>query len=265
MDIIDAHAHAFPDSLAAHAIGSLCKQGRWCEMRNHLDGRVDSLLASMDRAGIQRAVLCSVATRPTQVEKITDWSARIASPRLVPFASIHPDYAEPEREIDRIVSLGLRGLKFHPQYMGCALDDVRCLRIARAAARAGLIIEVHGGYHPAFDKLDVGSPRRLRLMHEAVPSLRLVACHLGGMDDWDAVLDHLVGADIYLETSFTPAWCPPDIMATILARHSPHRILFGTDSPWTDQSAELAAFRRLPLTETGFALALSGNMAELLA
>ncbi len=264
LDIIDAHAHAFPDSIAKHAVTSLCGQGLWHEMRNHHDGTTTGLITSMDRAGIARAVLCSVATKPTQVEKITDWSVSIASDRLIPFASIHPDYAEPEREIDRIVGVGLRGLKFHPQYMNCAVDDARCLRIARAAARAGLAIEFHGGYHPAFEKHDVGSPLRLRRLHDAVPGLRLVACHLGGMDDWQGVIDYLVGCDIYLETSFTPYWCPPDIMATILARHSPHRILFGTDSPWTDQAAELAHFRRLPLSAEGFELALAKNMAELL-
>ena len=263
MDIIDAHAHAFPDAIANHAVTSLCGQGLWHEMRNYHDGTVAGLIASMDKAGIRRAVLCSVATKPTQVEKITDWSASVASERLIAFPSIHPDYPEPEREIDRIVELGLRGLKFHPQYMNCALDDARCLRIAKAAARAGLVIEVHGGYHPAFEKHDVGSPRRLRQLHDAVPELRLVACHLGGMDDWQGVIDHLVGRDIYLETSFTPYWCPPAIMATILARHSPHRIVFGTDAPWTDPVEELASFRRLPLSPEGFELALSKNMAEL--
>jgi predicted TIM-barrel fold metal-dependent hydrolase len=246
LDIIDAHAHAFPDAIATHAVSSLCSQGLWHEMRNHHDGTVAGLLASMDRAGIRRAVLCSVATKPGQVEKITDWSAKVASDRLIAFPSIHPDYPEPEREIERIVGLGLRGLKFHPQYMDCALDDPRCVRIGRAAARAGLTVEIHGGYHPAFEKHDVGSPRRLRLLHDAVPDLRIVACHLGGM-----------------ETSFTPYWCPADVMATIIARHSPHRILFGTDSPWTDQVTELAEFRKLPLSDLGFELALSRNMAEL--
>jgi hypothetical protein len=53
-------------------------------------------------------------------------------------------------------------------------------------------------------------------------------------------------------------------MATILARHSPQRIVFGTDSPWTDQVNEMAEFKKLPLSDEGFELALSKNMAELL-
>ncbi|MGD0835927.1 MAG: amidohydrolase family protein [Polyangia bacterium] len=265
MDIIDAHAHAFPDAIAAHAISSVRDHGRWHKIQNHHDGTLVGLLASMDKAGIQRAVLCGVATKPTQVEKITDWSANIASDRIIPFASVHPDYSAPEREIERIVRLGLRGLKLHPQYMQCALDDARCLRIARAAARAGLAVAIHGGYHPSFEKSDEGSPLRLRRLHDAVPDLRIIACHLGGMGDWQGVLDHLVGTGIYLETSFAPAWCPPDILAAVMAGHSAHRIVFGTDAPWNDQAAELAAFRKLPFSAEALELALSRNMAALVA
>lgn len=264
MDIIDAHAHAFPDSIAAHATKTLCGQGRWHALRNHHDGTLAGLLTSMDDAGIARAVICSVATKATQVEKITDWSVAVASDRIIPFASIHPDYPEPEREIERVVRHGLRGLKFHPQYMDCALDDPRCLRLARAAAKAGLVFTLHGGYHPAYEKEDVSSPLRLRRLHDAVPELRIVACHLGGMGDWQNVLEFLVGTDIYLETSFAPGWCPRDVWQVILAKHSPERVVFGTDSPWQNQAQELADFKALPFTPEALELALSTNAARLL-
>jgi predicted TIM-barrel fold metal-dependent hydrolase len=264
LDIIDAHAHAFPDGIAPHATKTLCGQGRWHAMHNHHDGTLAGLLASMDAAGIGRAVICSVATKPSQVEKITDWSVAIASDRILPFASIHPDFADPEREIERIARHGLRGLKFHPQYMDCALDDPRCLRLARAAAKAGLVFTLHGGYHPAFEKVDVGSPVRLRRLHDAVPDLRIVACHLGGLGDWQGVLEFVVGTDIYLETSFAPSWCPRDVWEVLIARHSPERIVFGTDSPWQNQTQELADFRALPFSPHGLDLALSINAARLL-
>ena len=93
-DIIDAHAHAFPDAIAAHALSAVRDHGRWHKITNHHDGTLAGLLASMDRAKIHRAVLCSVATKPTQVEKITDWSVAIASDRIIPFASVHSDYTD---------------------------------------------------------------------------------------------------------------------------------------------------------------------------
>jgi predicted TIM-barrel fold metal-dependent hydrolase len=85
------------------------------------------------------------------------------------------------------------------------------------------------------------------------------------MGDWQSVVDCIVGSDIYLETSFGPSWCPRDMWEIILARHDPHRIVFGTDSPWQDQAKELMDFSKLPLSAEALELALSTNAARLVA
>ena len=59
--IIDFHAHAFPDSLAGQAISALEKEGG---IPARIDGRLSSLLDSMDSCGIEKSVVCSIATRP---------------------------------------------------------------------------------------------------------------------------------------------------------------------------------------------------------
>jgi hypothetical protein len=213
----------------------------------------------MDRAGIEKTVLCSVATRPGQVTKITDWSAQVASDRVVPFASVHPDFDRPESEIDRIADLGIRGLKFHPQYMNCAPDDPRALRIARAAARRGLAMVLHAGFDIAYPKTDIATPSRVRRLHDTVPDLRLLACHLGGFDEWEDSIRHLVGTDVYLDTSFSFGHCPDDVILRIVEDHPPARLLFGSDSPWADPAADLEAFERLPLTDERKRMALWDN------
>ncbi len=86
---IDVHTHAFPDRLAARAIAALEAGAPSC--RAFLDGRLASLVASMDRAGIETSVVASIATKPEQFPAILAWSREIASPRIVPFASVHPD------------------------------------------------------------------------------------------------------------------------------------------------------------------------------
>lgn len=245
--IFDSHSHAFPDHLAASAMKALMSEPVWMPIQHYHDGTVAGLLASMDRAAIERTILCSIATRPTQVTKITDWSAAIASDRLIPFASIHPDYPHPEAEVERIASLGLKGLKFHPQYMNCPVDDPRILRICRAAAKANLAVTIHGGHDLAFPKTELGSPQSLRALHEAVPDLRLLACHMGGWQRWEEVLIQLAGQRVYLETSYCLGQCPEDLLLKIIERHPWEYLLFGSDSPWADQVAELQAFDRLPL------------------
>ena len=82
--IIDFHTHAFPDRVATAAIPALEAEGN---IRAHLDGTVAGLLASMDRAGIDQSVVCSIATRPEQFEPILHWSRAIRSERIIPLPS----------------------------------------------------------------------------------------------------------------------------------------------------------------------------------
>ena len=238
--VIDVHAHAFPDALAAGAIARLQGRSVWDDIRPVSDGTVAGLLASMDRAGIERAVVCSVATRPAQVPKITAWCRASASDRIVPFASVHPDFEGPEAELERIAAAGLKGVKFHSEYMGCALDDPRAVRIARGAARLNLAMAVHAGYDFAFAKEDLASPQRVRGLHRAVPDLRMVACHMGGWRRWPDALEHVIGLPIYVETSMTLRWCPRALFERMVERHAPELLLFGTDSPWSDGAEDLA-------------------------
>lgn len=246
--ILDAHTHAFPDAVARAAVEKLTASARYCPVRASHDGTVRGLLSCMDRSGVTRAFVLSVATRPEQVKKITDWAASIASERLIPFASIHPDLAEPEREAERIARLGLRGIKFHPHYMNCAADDLRTLRIAKAAEAANLAMVFHAGYDVAYPEDERAAPERLLRVHEAAPKLRMLLAHFGGWRAWDQVLRHLAGRSVYLETSWIDGFCQPDLVQAILAKHDPRRVLFGTDTPWGDPSKELAHFARLPIS-----------------
>ncbi len=247
--IFDVHTHAFPDAVAAKALPKLLDEWVWERPTAYFDGTLAGLLSSMDRAGIDRAVMCAVATRPDQVPKITDWCVRVASERIVPFASIHPDWPDPEAEVARVAEAGLRGLKFHPQYMGCAIDDGRALRIARAAEAADLAMLVHSGYDLAYEKDELASPRQVRRLHETCPDLRLVAAHLGGWQRWEEVLEHLAGLPVYLETSYSLGWCPPEVVDRLVAAHPAAYLCFGTDAPWTDQAEEVEKFLALDLPD----------------
>lgn len=241
------------------AVRRLAGSARYCPVHPSHDGTLKSLLACMDKVGVTRAFVLSVATKPEQVTRITDWAAGAATERLIPFASIHPDFDEPEREAERIAGLGLRGIKFHPQYMDCTADDPRALRIARAAEAAGLAMVFHAGYDVAFPEDPRAEPERLLRVHQAAPKLPLLLAHLGGWRAWDQVLQYLAGRPVYLETSWVDRFCPPDLQRAIIEKHDPRYLLFGTDAPWRDPSEGLAHFARLPLSEPDRARALWGN------
>ena len=86
--IIDFHAHAFPDEVAASAIPYLEEEG---DVKANHDGRIASLLDLMDRDGVEKSVICCIATRPSQFKSIMGWSKQISSERIIPFPSFHPE------------------------------------------------------------------------------------------------------------------------------------------------------------------------------
>ncbi len=134
--VIDFHAHAFPDELAPRAVGGI-NAGLAEEEHAVIDGTVGALLVSMDRAGIGRAVLWSIATKPTQVEPIIRWSLSVASERIIPLGSVHPDAADPAADVAKVAAAGLKGIKLHPMYQGFAADEGRAGPSTRPRRRPG--------------------------------------------------------------------------------------------------------------------------------
>jgi uncharacterized protein len=247
MTVIDFHTHAFPDQLAASALEQLHdKSGDYLAYHN---GTIRGLLQSMDRAGIEKSVVVSIATRPKQVTNITDWAASIRTDRIIPFSSIHPQFRDFENELDRIKSIGLRGVKFHPMYQHFVIDDPELIPLYRAIAERGLICLFHAGWDIAYPESDQAAPWRILNLHQAVPELKIIAAHLGGWQVWDEVARCLLGRPIYLETSFSIREAKTSEFRQILDNHSPDYFLFGTDSPWLDQKEELDAWKELDIPD----------------
>jgi predicted TIM-barrel fold metal-dependent hydrolase len=262
--IVDFHTHAFPDDLALRAVDTLNERVPR-KARAVLDGTLGALLRSMNRAGIDRCVICSIATAPKQVDAILQWSLSVADERVVPFGSVHPECADPAAEVRKIARAGLQGIKLHPMYQGFAADERRLWPLYAAVEEAGLILLLHCGrdigYPPDDDR---ATPRRVLAAHQAFPGIRLVAAHMGGWRLWDEVLAVLAGTDVYLETSYSIGVCEPRLLAALQERHSPERVVFGSDSPWCEQADALARVREAWPDPAVQAMVLGGNAVRLL-
>jgi predicted TIM-barrel fold metal-dependent hydrolase len=261
MTIIDFHAHAFADAVAPRAVLAVEKETR---VKAALDGTIGGLLRSMDRCGIARAVVLSIATKPAQFAAIFKWAQTIASDRLIPFPSLHPSDPDAVRHVDRIAAAGFKGIKLHPYYQGFDLDEERLFPIYGRLRERELILLMHTGFDVAFPRIRKAEPTRLLNVVRRFPGLKLVATHLGGWEDWAAVRRLLVGQPIYFETSFSQPYLADAAAREILCAHPPDCLLFGTDSPWDDQAAALAKLRALQLDEPLLQRILHANAARLL-
>ena len=257
---IDFHTHAFPDELADDAIEAL-EQG---DAVAHLDGTTGDLLMSMDRAGIERSVICCVATKPDQFRSILDWCREIQSVRLIPFPSVHPEDPKRVERVRQVADEGFRGLKLHAYYQDFTVDDEELFPVYEELQKQDLVLVAHAGFDFAFPEDRRAEPRRLARVARQFPNLRLVASHLGGWRDWDEVEKHLVGTDIYMDTSFGAELLGIERTRNILMNHPSDRLLFGTDSPWTDQGRAVELIESMDLPSERERLLLRRNAIRLL-
>ncbi len=262
-NVIDFHTHAFPDELAVKAIHSLEEEAAG-GYQAHGDGTIGALLKSMDRAGIERSVIASIATRPGQAENIIKWSARIQNRRFIPFASIHPSSRNFPELIARIKKAGLKGIKLQPFYQDFTIDDPAVFPLYEATAAGDLILLFHAGFDLAFPDDLCSRPARILKVHRAFPKLKIVASHLGGYRAWEEVSETLAGRPVYLETSFSIREAEAALLQKILRKHSPDFFLFGTDYPWLDQKEELDEWKKLKIPDDFKEKILTKNAERLL-
>lgn len=259
--IIDIHAHAFPDAVAEKAMPKLEAEA---DLEAALDGKVSSLLASMDRAGIALSVVASIATKPGQFESILAWSKSIASDRLAPFPSVHPDDTDVPGRVRAIADAGFRGIKMHPYYQEFTLDDARMWPFYRAVSEEGLALLMHTGFDIAYPHIRIADPVRVVRVIEAFPELKMVTSHLCGWMDWDEAEKHLWGKPVYADFSYSLHRIDHARAREALLAHPAEYIVFGTDSPWEDQSKAVETAKSLDLGPERERLMFYDNAARLL-
>ena len=259
MPVIDIHTHAFPDSLASSAIPALEAKGG---LRAQYDGTISGLLAQMDRAGIDVSVVQPVATKPTQVRSINDWAASVHDERVIVFGAMHPDLERPGDEIARMAAEGIRGFKLHPEFQSFEPHDPRMAEIYAAATEHRMIVLFHAGADIMYPTVH-GTPESFAALIDTWPGLTVVLAHLGGFRQWAGVAEHLAGRDVWLDTAYVPRHLPDDEFVALVRAHGAHRVLFGTDGPWTDPSEEIEHIRRLGLSAEEVDGILGANAARL--
>jgi predicted TIM-barrel fold metal-dependent hydrolase len=260
--IIDIHAHAFPDAIAERALKALTENSG--EYKPFIAGTTEALSDSMKKAGIDRACVANIATKPGQTRKILEWSAGIKSERLIPLGSVHPESETWESDIEDIAVSGAPGVKFHPLYQKFNIDDTRMYPKYEKLAEKGLFALFHAGYDVSFGDDDNAHPGRIARVRADIPGLVIIAAHLGGWRDWERAFDEIAGKDVFLDTSFIQE-VPPSVRNKILSRHSAERVVFGTDSPWLPQPSCVAEIEHLAISSDAKEKIFSGNYMRYLA
>lgn len=260
--IIDFHTHCFPDHLAPKAVERLSVVGGG--LMAYTDGTLAGLRRRMAEDGIDAAVVLNIATKPQQQTNVNNFAASINNEQdIFSFGSVHPDAEDALEELERIKELGLKGVKFHPEYQQFAVDDPKMKPLYRKISDLGLITVFHAG-------VDYGFPPPYGCTPEALASVLdcfetpVVAAHWGGLQFSEDVIRHLCGRDVYIDTSFGYGRLTRFHAEKILELHGMDKMLFATDMPWHTASLEMRLLATLGLSEEEKEKLFCGNAKNLL-
>ncbi len=246
--IVDFHTHAFPDALAQRGLEVLQRSADYL-YKPVTDMTIGGLLGYMDAHGIDVSVIQPVITKASQTRGINEWAASVQSDRIISFGGVYAHTDDYRRDIDFVVSLGLRGLKFHAEYQDFVLDAPEMLKIYDYALSKGLILFHHAGEDPGFSPPYKTSPRQFLNVSKAMKGGVIIAAHLGGHAQWDDVEKYIVGSDIYIDTSMGMAFYPREQFLRIAHNHGRDKLLFASDSPWSDAASDVQEIKGLPLDD----------------
>jgi len=265
--IVDFHTHIFPDHIAEKTIQNLQKQSHAAA---YSDGSLSGLLNCMQTGGIDYSVVLPVATKPSQFHSINRFASQINGKNgIVSFGGIHPQNENIAEKLKYIKSLGLKGIKLHPDYQDTYIDDIHYIEILCECLRLDLCVVIHSG-------LDVGLPvpihcpvdRLYLVLKEISKDLykdsKIVLAHVGGHLQWELVEELLVGKNVYFDLAFSPTVMNRETLLRIIKNHGTDRILFATDSPWSSQKEAVRYIKSLPLSDEDMRKIFYENAAKLL-
>ena len=238
--LIDFHAHAFLDKLAANAVSSLAARAHFTPF---CDGTVDGTARLMREQGVDRFAVLNIAVSPKTERHVNDFAISLLDrgDTVLPFGSVHPSSPDAFSELERLKNAGIRGIKFHNEYQNFFVDDESAFPVYERCAELGFIMLFHGGADRGFSPPVKTAPRRMRRVALRFPQAKIIVAHLGGQDMQQEAIDELADTNVYIDTSFVSRSVEPSVAERSIRAFGFDRVIFGSDCPW-DTPANTVAF-----------------------
>lgn len=168
---------------------------------------------------------------------------------LIGFMALDPTQPHWEDEmVEGHQALHMKGIKLMPMYAGFAPNDRQLDPLWRYAARHGLPVLAHTGTtFVSQAPLQFALPRLLDEVAARFPDLKLILAHLGHPYEGECVVTIRKHPNVYADCSalhYRPFQLYQSLM--LVQEYGVwHKVLFGSDYPFTTVAASLAGMRRL--------------------
>lgn len=251
-EIIDAHAHIFPEKIAENATVNI---GHFYDLPMESCGMSKQLIQSGDKIGVKNYLVCSTATTPHQISSINEFIARECrqNPSFYGLGTTHPDSENIEADIQQIKSLGLHGVKLHPDFQNFDADSPKAFEIYEIL-QGDMPLLIHCGDR----RYDRSAPHKIAKIHKNFPRLKLHSAHFGGYQRWSEAEECLAGLEnVVFDISSSMAFLAKDYLRHLISKYGAENCFFGSDFPMWSHEEELRKLLELGLTERENRLILS--------
>ncbi len=256
--IADMHTHIFPHKISEKATQSI---GQFYDIEMHYPiGESEKLLEAERKINAEKMLVCSVATTPKQVVSINDFIAHECGihPEFYGFAAMHGDFDDIAGEVERVISLGLHGVKLHPDFQRTAIDSPASYRIFEAI-EGRLPVLIHMGDY----RHDFSHPRMLAKVMQDFPKLKVIASHLGGFAAWDEAEEVLKSGEcIRFDTSSSVCLMSEERAKRLIGKFGIDCCMFGSDFPMWSPRQEAQKLLHLGYTFEEYEKMFYGNAQE---
>ncbi|MCL2484732.1 MAG: amidohydrolase family protein [Endomicrobia bacterium] len=259
MEIIDSHTHVYPDKVAEKAKEHLQK----AFSRTMIDlPIVSNLFKHMDKAGISKSVVASVASRPDQVVPINNWLFSLKDTRIIPFAAMHPYFDGYKEELKRIKDNAC-GIKLQSEFQLFFVDDEKAFPMYEELQKLQIPVLFHCGVELSSPGEVRSSPDRILNVMKKFPELKIIGAHMGGFLMWDEVLEKLAGKNIYFDTSDSLKM-KKELLTRLFEKHGFDKIFYGSDFPLEYPKNDVNSIKSLDISQENKQKILSGNIKSFL-
>ncbi len=247
MEIIDAHAHIYPQKIAEKATNAI---GTFYDIKMEMPaGTAETLIEDGKRAGISKFIVHSCATKAEQVRAINEFIKREIDEHkeFIGFMTLHQDLTEGQiqSELTWCYNNGFKGIKMHPDFQKFYIDGENADKIYRTLKDFGKEMPIL--FHTGDDRYPYSEPERLCAVAKKYPTLKFIGAHFGGYRCWDRAEIYKGIDNVYFDTCSSLPFLNKERAKELIGVLGAEKFFFGTDFPMWDAKEELERFDSLNL------------------